>query len=277
MVGERLLVGITRAFHFVRLVIPILLHYKTKQVFNRMIGRKVPEAEWEEMHTYWAPRCLEVAERMQGFYIKVGQHMATAGLNSIPHIYVDYFTTLLEHCPSQPFSTVKLIVEKELGPLPRTFESFNEQPMNAASTGQVHSAKLWGGHDVVVKVQHPDAEWTFGVDLHLFVVTAELFQAPGVDIVRQIQDNLRNEFDYEREAVQQREAAQHLTGFPNIVVPLPIDRLHPQTPIPGGLCTKRVLVMDKLYGTSLADWAARSWSPRPGIRARRARSFRTSS
>mmetsp|Transcript_95928 Transcript_95928/g.280387 ORF Transcript_95928/g.280387 Transcript_95928/m.280387 type:complete len:774 (+) Transcript_95928:117-2438(+) len=254
MGADRVLSGLSRAFHFVRLVMPILLHYKLKQLLNRMIGRTVPDKEWEDMHSYWAPRCLAIAERMQGFYIKVGQHLATCGLNTLPVIYVDYFTTLLEHCPSQPFSTVKHIVEKELGPLARTFEIFDELPMNAASTGQVHCAKLWGGHEVVVKVQHPDAEWTFGVDLQLFVMTAELFQVPGSDIVRQVQDNLQNEFDYEREAAQQREAAMHLTGFPNIVVPLPVDRLHPQTPIPGGLCTKRVLVMDRLYGTSLADW-----------------------
>jgi len=251
---DQVLAGAMRAIHFMRFVMPILLHYKTKQWSNRARGRKVPEAEWDAMHSHWAPRCLEIAEKMQGFYIKVGQHLATTGLNTIPSIYIDYFTTLLEHCPSQPFSIVKTIIERELGPLARTFESFNEQPMNAASTGQVHSARLWGGHEVVVKVQHPDAEWTFGVDLTLFVWTAQAFQAPGAEVIRQIQANLNNEFDYEREAAQQREAAQHLQAFPNIVVPLPVDRLHPQTPIPGGLCTKRVLVMDKLYGTSLADW-----------------------
>jgi len=65
---------------------------------------------------------------------------------------------------------------------------------------------------------------------------------------------LANEFDYEREAALQREALHHLEGFSNIVVPEPVDSRHPVSPTAAGLCTKRVLVMDRLFGMSLADW-----------------------
>ena len=36
-----------------------------------------------------------------------------------------------------------------------------------------------------------------------------------------------------------------------VAVPLPIDAQHPASPTPNGLCTERVLVMERLHGTSL--------------------------
>jgi len=248
------LLGLVRVFNFVRLVCPIILHYKWKQLLGKLSGRAIPDEEWDEMHKYYAPRALTIATWMQGFYIKIGQHLATTMHTIIPPAYRDVFGCLLEHCPSQSFQVVKAIVERELGPMDKNFESFVESPMNAASTGQVHCARLVGGHDVVVKVQHPDAEWTFGVDLHLFVISAELLLPQAAGVCKQIKRNLANEFDYAQEAKQQREALHHLEGFSNIVVPEPVDAKHPGSPSPNGLCTKRVLVMDRLVGMSLADW-----------------------
>lgn len=248
-----LFIGLARIFQFMRLVMPILLHYKLKQMLGRFRGRAIPPEEWDVLHNHYAPKAVNIAERMQGFYIKIGQHLATMG-SQLPAVYVDNLKSLLEHCPSQPFRMVRSAVETEIGPIEKSFESFNEYPMNAASTGQVHGARLLGGHDVVVKVQYPDAEWTFGVDVNLFCLVAEVMVPQVVGIVKQIRKNLVNEFDYVRESAQMREAAMHLEVFKNIVVPVPVDALHPQSPTPEGLCTKRVLVMDRLFGSSLADW-----------------------
>ena len=50
-----------------------------------------------------------------------------------------------------------------------------------------------------------------------------------------------------------RQAAANLTPTfgRRVAVPLPIDAQHPASPTPKGLCTERVLVMERLHGTSL--------------------------
>lgn len=59
--------------------------------------------------------------------------------------------------PPQPWDLVKNIVEGELGrPLGDVFATFDEEPIGAASIGQVHRATLLNGRAVVVKVQSPD-------------------------------------------------------------------------------------------------------------------------
>ena len=56
--------------------------------------------------------------------------------------------------PPQDFETIRGIVESELGcKIEEVFKSFEEEPIGAASIGQVHFAALKNGRKVVVKVQ----------------------------------------------------------------------------------------------------------------------------
>lgn len=253
---DRTVAGIWRALQFTYYIIPIAFHYKWMQLWYELrgFGQDVLAAALQPLHNRYAPRCLQIALRMQGFYIKLGQHWATWGQNALPQIYVDEMSHLLENCPSQPFDVVRTIVEGELGPISRLFEHFEEQPLKAASTGQVHCARLHGGHEVVVKVQHPSAEWTFRTDLSWLIKLSEVLGTDGISIIKEIQKMFDDEFDYGREAKQQREAAECLGSFSKIVVPLPVDGLHPLSPTKVGLCSKNVLVMDRLHGKSLWDW-----------------------
>ena len=71
--------------------------------------------------------------------------------------------------------------------------------------------------------------------------------------MREIERQFLTEFDYALEAALMRQAAANLmpTFGRRVAVPLPIDAQHPASPLPGGLCTERVLVMERLHGTSL--------------------------
>ena len=176
------------------------------------------------LHEAYAPRCLQICLQQRGFYIKIGQVISGAGAGVMPQVYVDVLKVLQEDCPYKPFRDVRQIIEDEFGvPLTDIFSKFSEKPLGAASIGQVHTATLTSGAEVVVKVQYPESERNFSIDMHLFVQSAHLLAPEQVDALKQIQENFLNEFDYVREAALQRRAAEHLSTLPRIVVPLPVD------------------------------------------------------
>jgi len=106
------------------------------------------------------------------------------------------------------------------------------------------------------------------VDMGLFLLFARLLMPHFVGYLEEINAQFANEFDYRREAQLQREAAEHLRGLQGVVVPLPVDAQHAEAPGGAGLCTKRVLVMDRLRGASVADWACRALAAEAKARGR---------
>ena len=92
-------------------------------------------------------------------------------MGMLPSAYEESFSCLLDGVPAKDFAIVRKIIEEELGgKLEDHFESFDSEPIAAASIGQVHRARLRQNYtsssstvtDVVVKVQ----EW----DLNLIVL-----------------------------------------------------------------------------------------------------------
>eukprot|EP00928_Gymnodinium_smaydae_P032594 TRINITY_DN23561_c0_g3_i1.p1 TRINITY_DN23561_c0_g3~~TRINITY_DN23561_c0_g3_i1.p1 ORF type:complete len:576 (-),score=70.69 TRINITY_DN23561_c0_g3_i1:624-2294(-) len=250
--------GFQRMVDFNRLVLPIALHYKFVQYRVQGLNDEAQAAAYEPLHQKYAPRSLDISLRMRGFYIKLGQVASNIGRTSLPDVYTDTLKVLQEDCPSQPFTIVRQIVESELGtPLEDIFESFSPEPLAAASVGQVHSATLLGGKRVVVKVQHLDAEHNFRTDVMQFIRASRVLFPEWTNVLAEIEKNFATEFDFTREAHLQRRAAEALKGLPRVVVPLPVDSLHPACPASksSGLCTKRVLVMDLLDGVSLQKWS----------------------
>ena len=60
----------------------------------------------------------------------------------------------LDKVPCKTGSEARDLAEQALGrSLDEVFESFEEDPLGAASIGQVHAAKTKDGEDVVVKVR----------------------------------------------------------------------------------------------------------------------------
>ena len=69
--------------------------------------------------------------------------------------YCNALFNLLDRVPPFPYCEVERIFRQELARAPdQIFDSFNRQPIAAASIGQVHVATLCG-RKVAVKVQRP--------------------------------------------------------------------------------------------------------------------------
>ena len=150
---------------------------------------------------------------------------------------------------------VRQTIESELGrPLDVLFEDFDTAPLASASIGQAHRARLHGGDDVVVKVQHTGIRRRMEVDLDILAGLAQLAERiPDFQpyrpqaTVAEFRRVVRREFDFAREARNLQQFARNFARTPHVHIP----RLYPE------LSTARVLTMEWLDGAKLSDPAVR--------------------
>ncbi|XP_059693522.1 atypical kinase COQ8B, mitochondrial-like, partial [Haemorhous mexicanus] len=117
------------------------------------------------------------------------------------------------------------VLEAELGRGWREqLQEFQEEPVAAASLGQVHRARLRGGADVAIKVQYPGVARSIGSDVENLLALLSLspglpkglFAAPALRALRR---ELELECDYRREAENARQFRSLLSSDPFFRVP----------------------------------------------------------
>jgi predicted unusual protein kinase regulating ubiquinone biosynthesis (AarF/ABC1/UbiB family) len=132
---------------------------------------------------------------------------------------------LRDAAPSVTFKDMGKLIEQQLdGRLNEVFAEFDEDPIAAASIGQVYRAKLLDGRTVAVKVQYPGIAAAVRADLQNLGMILRLVKriAPGLDpkaIGDEIRERIEEELDYELEASNQRTLARIFKGHPFIAVP----------------------------------------------------------
>jgi predicted unusual protein kinase regulating ubiquinone biosynthesis (AarF/ABC1/UbiB family) len=143
-------------------------------------------------------------------------------------------------------------IERELGKrVDELFVEFDDEPIAAASIGQVHRAILKtpeGERAVAVKVQYPGVAEAIDADLRtadlLGTLLAFGFKSLNPeDMVAEIKDRLREELDYKKEAENQQLFADFYKGHPFIHVP---EVLH-------NYSTSRILISELVSGSSFAE------------------------
>ena len=152
------------------------------------------------------------------------------------------------------FATISEQIRNEIGKRPeRSSGSFDQTAFAAASLGQVHRAVTRDGIDVAVKVQYPGVEDTVEQDLGNLKLLLRTLQALGHDVMRQkidtgavyreLEQRLREELDYLREARNMTEFGRRLGGDDEIMIPRCVKELS----------SRRVLTMTYIDGYPLAD------------------------
>ncbi len=198
-------------------------------------------------------RLRRTFERLGPAYIKLGQ-IVSSGQGLFPPELVEEFKRCRDQVPAESFDVVRRVVEQDLGgSLERTFTSFAEEPIAAASIAQVHAARLRGGEEVVVKVQRPQVARLVRRDIEAMawiapwlvgrIPVAALANPPA--LVELFAETIVEELDFRLEAQNMLDVAHLLrdAGQTIIVVPRP----HPE------LVTRRVLVMERLHGFKYED------------------------
>ena len=202
-------------------------------------------------------------EQLGPTFIKLGQLLSTRA-DLLPQAYLDALSRLQDNVDSFPFADVEAIVQDELGVrLSKAFESFDPQPLAAASLGQVHRAIMRDGRAVAVKVQRPGVRDRVLKDLDALDEVAALMQrfsaaTRSIDasgVLEEFRRTILAELDYREEARNMLALGHQLRDFERIIVPLPID----------DFTTARVLTMDYVEGTKITAVSRVEWTEVDGV------------
>ena len=187
-------------------------------------------------------RQVEAAEQivaalgtMKGAAMKLGQVMSFLDVGLVPEPYREEFQRKLgelrDAAPKVRFEDMRKVIEADLEePLEDVFEDFEEEPIAAASIGQVYRATLPGGRAVAVKVQYPGVNDAVRADMQNLGIILRLMKrvAPGIDVKaigEEVRARIYEELDYELEAQNQRSMARIYRRHPFIVIPDVVTRL----------------------------------------------------
>src|SRR6266576_4338808 len=233
---------------------------------NLTRGDEAREKALERRHLEAAEQIVAVLGTMKGAAMKLGQVMSFIDVGLVPEEHRDEFqrglAKLRDAAPTVSFKQMKRVIEADLEePINRVFATFEEEPIAAASIGQVYRATLVeSGREVAVKVQYPGVAGAVRADLQNLDMIMRLLKrmTPGLDvkaIAEEIRGRIGEELDYELEAQNQRSLARIFAGHPFIVVP----------DVVSSLTRERVMVSDFVTGVGFEELKGRSQAERDRI------------
>ena len=184
-------------------------------------------------------------------YIKVGQALSTRP-DLVRIDFLEELTRLQDQLP--PFSNTEAfaLIQRELGkPVNLVYKNISEDPVAAASLGQVYKATLYTGEEVAVKVQRPRLIPTLTLDLFILRWVAgwlgpllPLNLGNSLEaIIDEFGIKLFEEIDYEHEATNAERFAGYFKNDPNVKVPY----IHRQ------FSSHRVLTLEWIDGIKLNE------------------------
>jgi predicted unusual protein kinase regulating ubiquinone biosynthesis (AarF/ABC1/UbiB family) len=213
-----------------------------------------------------AKQIVAVLGTMKGAAMKLGQVMSFLDVGLVAEEHRDEFqrelAKLRDAAPTVSFRQMSRVIEDDLEePISEVFDSFEEEPIAAASIGQVYRARLKeDGREVAVKVQYPGVAGAVRADLQNLDMIMRLLKrmTPRMDvkaITEEIRERIGEELDYELEAQNQRSLARIFAGHPFIVVPDVIS----------SLSRERVLVSEFVEGVGFEELKGRPQAERDRI------------
>ncbi len=163
--------------------------------------------------------------KLKGSVVKVGQMMAMYGDYFLPREVTDALHSLEDDTTELAWSAIYQQLQAELGPDKLKKLDIDEQPLAAASLGQVHRARrLKDGRELCIKVQYPGVAKSIDSDFNAIIQLLTLAQ---MVTSRQAFDQwfkearamMHQEVDYTQEAHNTQFAAQMLAGDDRYIVP----------------------------------------------------------
>lgn len=255
-------------YYFARVILSLLWWdvLLVRLGFRRLAGRNREKRLQRIAASYRA-----LAVEMGGVLIKAGQFLS-ARVDVLPQAVTDELAGLQDEVPAEDFERVRRLAETELGAtLEQRFEFFDEEPVAAASLGQVHRALLRtspppvsestedrtagdGIINVVVKIQRPNIEQIIRTDLAALTMVGNWIKRYRPISKRADVPSLLNEFslilfeeiDYLAEGRNAETFRANFAGRGDVRVP----------GVVWSHTTQRVLTLENVFGIKITDYGA---------------------
>lgn len=212
----------------------------------------------DRFHGRTAERYVELLGQSKGVLMKAGQMLSIVDAGWVGGdtlaAYQSALSELQANAPPMDSALARQVFLDDVGrPVEAVFAEFTDEPIAAASVGQVHRAVLHDGRPVAVKIQYPGVREAIRDDLAntellvtLLRLGTSLTSVMRTDLskaAREVASRIGEEIDYRHEAA-------NITAFGELY------REHPFIRIPDVIAEAsgdRVLTMSYMDGM---DWAA---------------------
>jgi predicted unusual protein kinase regulating ubiquinone biosynthesis (AarF/ABC1/UbiB family) len=192
----------------------------------------------------------EILTKLGPAYIKVGQALSTRP-DLVPPLFLEELSLLQDQLPPFPNEVAFQFIEEELGARPEEiYAELTENPVAAASLGQVYKGKLKTGETVAVKVQRPGLARLIALDIYILRSLAQWVQnnikqvrSDLVAIMDEFGTRIFEEMDYSQEGRNAERFAQLYGHIQDVYIPK----------IYGQYTGRRVLTMEWITGTKLTN------------------------
>jgi predicted unusual protein kinase regulating ubiquinone biosynthesis (AarF/ABC1/UbiB family) len=243
-----------RALQILLRCLPLLLSFRRDRV--RWLVAGGPFTRTAAFHARRAEQLMQTLASLGPTFVKLSQLFAGRA-DIIPEPYVSAIGTLTDRVPGVPADAIRASLIASYGAPPETvFESFDVQPLAAASLGQVHRARV-DGREVVVKVLRPGVEQVVAGDIRaarrILDLLAPRLNPPHVAGLRTVLDEFEtrvaDEMDFRQEAAYARQVRKNFAGNPSIRIPEVLD----------AYVRQRALVLEFIDGRrvdQLGDWVS---------------------
>jgi predicted unusual protein kinase regulating ubiquinone biosynthesis (AarF/ABC1/UbiB family) len=199
-----------------------------------------------------ARRLAERLSNLRGAAMKLGQLISLQGEEVLPPEFAQALAVLRSSAAPMPPAQLHRVLGREYGKgWEKRFAEFNDEPIAAASIGQVHRARTRDGRELALKIQYPGVAKSIASDVDNVAALLRMARVLPIEldvaaIAGEAKRQLQQEADYVAEGRFLERYAKLVADEPDLLVP----RMH------WDFTTPRVMAMDFAEGVPLERMAA---------------------